>query len=80
MILSQLRTDMEYPTETLTGDTESTSSGIEETAPGILCALTKISTQPQTPRETTLEIPILTIPGITDLYYTPINMNIFHQA
>ena len=64
---------MAYPRENRQGNTESTS-------PGIPCAVTERATKTGAPRETTLEIPTSTIPGTPDPSYTPVGMNIFHQA
>ena len=71
---------MSDPEETILGNTESTAPGIESTAPRIPCTGIKRETKPGTPRETTLEIPISTMPGTPDPSFTPRNMKCFHQA
>ena len=64
---------MEYPSETITFSTKATS-------PKIPCAGTKRATNPVTPRESILEIPISTIPGTPYPFYTHRDINIFHHT
>ena len=65
------------PTENLQGNVEETATVIEATSAGIPCTVTKMANKPVTPSETTLGIPISTIPGTLYLYSAPRHMNIY---
>ena len=62
-------------TEATPGNTKSIAPEIESKEPVIPCAGTELVTKPGTPKETTLDIPISTIPGTQYPSYTPRNMN-----